>query len=100
MSALPAPESIAAHDALIQAYVAWRGEEASYDDAPTPLAAALADLSWLRVVAHAQNCGCRMSAPDVLGWVRKRIVAYAQMLGHAGMVDTMANEPAHVGRAA
>lgn len=83
--ALPAHGSIAAHDALVLAYTAWRGAEGQFDAHPydrfSKLYARTADVAWLFVVKHAVNCGCSLTEPSVLTWVRRRIATYGNAMG-------------------
>lgn len=86
--ALPAPGSLNAHDALLEAFVQWRltqhACEALPDDA---VQAALADEAWACLKRHAGNCGWSTQTHGPLSaWAPRRARAYALSLGIAAPV--------------
>lgn len=93
MSALPAPGSMAAHDALVLAYVAWHGAEGDFDVAPTTDNAVKADRAWLVVLQHAVNCGCKFVEPSILTWVRQKIASYGRLMGREADALLLVGEP-------
>lgn len=81
--ALPASGSMAAHDALGQAFVGWRlAQEACEADHDNAQAAAFADFAWARLTVHANNCGYEAKRHGALvNWSARRVSTFARSLG-------------------
>jgi hypothetical protein len=81
MSPLPAPGSMFAHDALRRHFTLWELAEQAFNAEPSRDHAQAADAAWMEVVRHALNCGCTLTEPHIMGWIKKRLNTYANSLG-------------------